>query len=274
MCVAEVRDTGFVQRLGLLAFLLFGCLAVVPATALAQDADTAAANATVAASIPSAPLPPMTPDPTFKPTDRLVRVARLVTKVGVYKQPGAISATKVIAPWIASTGNPVVLTITERVVDPTGAGWLKVLLPSRPNGSTGWIRESNTIVSVDTTRVVISLKRHTLTVFRKGRVIRRVGVALGAPSTPTPRGTFAIYQKVREPAYSPLGPWALHLTAHSNVLFEFAGGPGRVAIHGARGELWAEAGTNPSHGCIRVPDPGIGKIAALVRPGTPVKIVA
>ncbi|MEI6688915.1 MAG: L,D-transpeptidase [Thermoleophilia bacterium] len=261
-------------RVTVIVVALMTCFVMAPALAQAQDADTAAANAAVAASIPDAPLPPMTPDPAFVPTKKLVHVARLVTKVGVYKQPGALNAEKVIAPWIASTGNPVVLQIMERVVDPTGAGWLRVLLPSRPNGSTGWIREANTIVSTDPTRVVISLKRHTLTVFRKGRRIKQVGVALGAASTPTPKGIFAIYQKVREPGYSPLGPWALHLTAHSNVLFEFAGGPGRVAIHGARGTLWATAGTNPSHGCIRVPDPKIAAIAPLVRPGTPVDIVA
>lgn len=253
---------------------LLGCLALAPALAQAQDADTAAANGAVADSIPPAPLPVMTADPSFRPTKKLTHVARLVTKVGVYKQPGALNAVKVLTPWIASTGNPVVLQVLDRVVDPTGAGWLQVLLPSRPNGSSGWIREANTIVLVDSTRVVISLKRHTLTVFRKGRVIKRLGVALGAPATPTPKGHFAVYQKVREPSYSPLGPWALHLTAHSNVLFEFAGGPGRVAIHGARGALWATAGTNPSHGCIRVPDPLIAKLAPLVRPGTPVDIVA
>lgn len=258
----------------ILAVALIACTALVPSLAGAQDADTASANAATADAIPPAPLPPMTPDPTFSPTKKLVHVARLVTRVGVYKQPGALNAVKTIAPWIASTGNPVVLQVTERVVDPTGAGWLRVLLPTRPNGSTGWIRESNTIVSTDSTRVVISLKRHTLTVFRRGRRIKQFGVALGAASTPTPKGTFAIYQKVREPSYSPLGPWALHLTAHSNVLFEFAGGPGRVAIHGARGALWATAGTNPSHGCIRVPDPRIAVLAPLVRPGTPVEIVA
>ena len=253
---------------------LLGCLAIAPSFAHAQDADVAAANGAGAPSIPAAPAPAVTPDSTFRPTPTLVHVARLVTKVGVYKKPGGLNAVKVISPWISSTGNPVVLDVMERVVDPAGTGWLRVLLPSRPNGSTGWIREANTIVSTDTTHVVISLKRHTLTVFRKGKVIKRLGVALGAPATPTPKGHFAIYQKVREPSYSPLGPWALHLTAHSNVLFEFAGGPGRVAIHGARGTLWATAGTNPSHGCIRVPDPNINKIAPLVRPGTPVDIVA
>lgn len=267
-------DTWHMKRVMAIALALAGCLAVLPTLAHAQDADTAAANAVAAPAIPDAPLPAMTPDPTFRPTKKAVRVARLVTRVGVYKKPGALNAVKVMAPWIASTGNPVVLQVMERVVDPTGAGWLRVLLPTRPNGSTGWIREANTIVSTDPTRVVISLKRHTLTVYRNGRRIKQVGVALGAPSTPTPKGTFAIYQKVREPYYSPLGPWALHLTAHSNVLFEYAGGPGRVAIHGARGTLWATAGTNPSHGCIRIPDPKIKTIAPLVRPGTPVEIVA
>jgi lipoprotein-anchoring transpeptidase ErfK/SrfK len=249
----------------MLAFL------ALPSAAFAQDADVAAANDQVAVTPPA---PAVTPDPSYRPTAKRVYVARLVTRVGVYAQPGEVSASRVIAPWIASTGNPVVLQITERAVDATGAGWLRVLLPTRPNGSQGWIRESNTIVSADPMRIRISLKRHTLSVFRSGKLIRRVGVALGARATPTPRGRFAVYQEVREPGYSPLGPWALHLTAHSNVLFEYAGGPGRVAIHGARGTLWAEAGTNPSHGCIRVPDPGVAKIAGLVRPGTPVEIVA
>lgn len=269
-----MRDTEGMRRMIITAGLLMVSLGALPAVAAAQDADAATANAQAAADIPAAPAPTVTPDPTYRPTKKLVHVARLITRVGVYRRPGGIAPNKVVSPWIASTGNPVVLKVLDRVVDAEGSGWLEVLLPTRPNGSTGWIREANTIVSTDSTRVVISLRRHTLSVFRKGRLVRRVGVALGARSTPTPKGHFAVYQKVREPSFSPLGPWALHLTAHSNVLFEFAGGPGRVAIHGARGTLWADPGTNPSHGCIRVPDPGIVKIAALVRAGTPVEIVA
>ena len=252
----------------ILAAVLLALLAL-PAAASAQDADSATANALAPKPQPLA----VTPDPSYAPTPRSTYVARLVTRTGVYKQAGGRNAPFSLAPWIPSTGNPVVLQVLARSVDSTGAGWLKVLLPSRPNGATGWVRESNTVVSRDRMRIRISLKHHLLTVFRDGKPIRRVGVALGARATPTPRGHFAVYQKIREPEISPLGPWALHLTAHSNVLFEYAGGPGRVAIHGARGALWAEAGTNPSHGCIRVPDPGIGRIAGLVRPGTPVDIV-
>jgi lipoprotein-anchoring transpeptidase ErfK/SrfK len=244
------------QRFLLLIGLMAATLTILPAGAAAQDPETAILNAQAEASLPEPPAPVFTPDPSYRPTPQQVHVARLITRVGVFGRPGDSAPRRLLQPWIASTGNP------------------GVLLPSRPNGSSGWINEANVIVSIDPMRVRISLKRHTLSVYRKGRLVRRIGVALGAAATPTPKGRFSIYQEVREPWFSPLGPWALHLTAHSNVLFEYAGGPGRVAIHGARGELWAEAGTNPSHGCIRVPDPGIGRITALVRPGTPVDIVA
>ena len=49
------------------------------------------------------------------------------------------------------------------------------------------------------------------------------------------------------------GPWALHLTALSDVLTTFDGGPGRIAIHGRGGSsLRDPLGTARSHGCIRI----------------------
>lgn len=210
----------------------------------------------------------------YRPNKRESYVARLITRVGLYPKAGGGKLRGTLAPWISDTGNPVELLVLDNTVASSGESWLKVRLPSRPNDATAWIRESNVILRKNPMRVEISLRRHELRVFRRGHVVLRLGVALGAAATPTPKGHFAIYQKIREVWWSPLGPWALHLTAHSNVLFEYAGGPGRVAIHGARGVLWAAPGTNPSHGCIRVPDPGIRKLAPLVSPGTPVDIVA
>ena len=210
----------------------------------------------------------------YRPNKRASYVARLITRVGLYPKAGGGKLRGTLAPWISDTGNPVELLVLDNTVASSGESWLKVRLPSRPNDATAWIRESNVILRKNPMRVEISLRRHELRVFRRGHVVLRLGVALGAAATPTPKGHFAIYQKIREVWWSPLGPWALHLTAHSNVLFEYAGGPGRVAIHGARGVLWAAPGTNPSHGCIRVPDPGIRKLAPLVSPGTPVDIVA
>ena len=210
----------------------------------------------------------------YRPGKQFSYTAQLIMRVGLYPKAGGGKRRGTLAPWISDTGNSMDLLVLNRRVLPTGAAWLQVRLPTRPNNASAWIQESEVILHRNPMRIEISLHRHLLRVFRRGHVVLRLGVALGAPSTPTPLGHFAIYQKVHEVWWSPLGPWALHLTAHSNVLFEFAGGPGRVAIHGARGELWAQAGTNPSHGCIRVPDPGIRRVAPLVSPGTPVDIVA
>jgi hypothetical protein len=66
--------------------------------------------------------------------------------------------------------------------------------------------------------------------------VRRFGAVVGAPGTPTPRGRFAIYEIDRQPdPFGFLGPIALHLTAHSDVLDDYGGGPGRVALHGRGG---------------------------------------
>ena len=75
-----------------------------------------------------------------------------------------------------------------------------------------------------------------MTVYRNGRKQRSFRSVIGAPATPTPRGLYAIYEKLAQPDPKGfLGPWALHLTAFSNVLLNYGGGPGRVAIHGRDG---------------------------------------
>lgn len=250
---------------GLVLVLLSGGTASGQAETTASPASDTATTTEAAATQPALD---------FRPTKRESYVARLITRVGLYPKAGGGKLRGTLAPWISDTGNPVELLVLDNAVSSKGETWLKVRLPRRPNDATAWIRESSVILRKNPMRVEISLRRHELRVFRRGRVVLRLGVALGAAATPTPKGRFAIYQKIREVWWSPLGPWALHLTAHSNVLFEYAGGPGRVAIHGARGVLWATAGTNPSHGCIRVPDPAIRKVVRLVSPGTPVDIVA
>ncbi len=70
-----------------------------------------------------------------------------------------------------------------------------------------------------------------------------------------------------------LGPWALHLTAHSNVLDNYGGGPGRVALHGRSGALLNDPlGTSRSHGCIRMPNAFIARLERVAVEGTPVVI--
>jgi lipoprotein-anchoring transpeptidase ErfK/SrfK len=114
-----------------------------------------------------------------------------------------------------------------------------------------------------------------VTVYRDGQRQRSFQAVIGKDATPTPRGLYAIYEKLAQPDPKGfLGPWALHLTAFSDVLFNFGGGPGRVAIHGRDGTSLADPlGSSASHGCVRVDDVNIIWMAHVIPLGTPVLVI-
>lgn len=154
-----------------------------------------------------------------------------------------------------------------------GRSWLQLLLPTRPNGSTAWVRQDHVKLSSDPYEIRISTRSRRLQLLRRKKIVMSTRIIVGAAATPTPHGNFAVYDRYSGRG-TPLAPWVLELTAHSNVLHEFAGGPGRVAIHGMTGGLRAPLGSAVSHGCIRVPTRALRRIARYARSGTPVRIVS
>jgi lipoprotein-anchoring transpeptidase ErfK/SrfK len=155
------------------------------------------------------------------------------------------------------------------VVD--GRRWVEVLLPRRPNGSRGWVPADVLRLRTTALRITIDLGDRRLTLHRAGRRIASVPVAVGKPGTPTPRGRFAVAEMVRTGLPGAfLGPIVFPLTGYSETLNEFAGGDGRVAIHGT--SLPALIGTRASNGCIRLRNSDVVRLSRLVRPGTPVLI--
>ncbi len=153
--------------------------------------------------------------------------------------------------------------------------WLKVALPGRPNGATGWIDRDAVRLVRTHWRVVVRVDARSLSLLHDGRLVLTTRVVVGAPATPTPRGLFAVYERVRQRPGANVGPWALHLTAHSRVLHSYDGGPGRIALHGREGTLFGDPlGSAASHGCVRMPSRVIRRLAALLVPGTPVHIRA
>jgi hypothetical protein len=143
-------------------------------------------------------------------------------------------------------GAPTVLPILHKQRE-----WLKVELWGRPNGTTGWITAGATRQSATPWVLTVSLSARMVKVYHFGRLVRRIRAVVGSPVTPTPTGRFFITEKVPQPAGSAIGPWALALNGYSNVLTQFGGGPGQIAIHGI-GFLGARPGEAASHGCIRV----------------------
>ena len=207
------------------------------------------------------------------PTAKLAYTAKIMITTNVFKLPGKGIKTRLPthAQW---GGGPNVLLVLD-TRNYKGKTWLRVALPDRPNGSSGWIREDFVRLSTSSWRVTINRDSHLVTVYSNGRVLRRFSSVIGAPATPTPRGLYAIYEKLPQPNPKGfLGPWALHLTAFSDVLLNYGGGPGRVAIHGRDGTSLADPlGSSRSHGCIRVNDANIVWMARVVPLGTPVQIV-
>lgn len=166
-----------------------------------------------------------------------------VTQV-IYARPGGppIAVLPVI-----ELDNPTWVPVVQ-----TQPGWERVLLPSRPNRSTGWIYAAGGGLqnAYSTYQVRIRLAARRLTVSDAGRRLGSWTVAVGAPSTPTPTGrTFLLASLApAHPSYSPL---ILPLGTHSASLDTFGGGPGTVALHG-----WPDKsvfGHGISHGCVRVP---------------------
>lgn len=170
------------------------------------------------------------------------------------------------------TGVRTALPVIGETVTPAGVRLLHVLLPGRPNGSNGWIKQEATTLASTSWRVVIRTASRRVLVFHDGHLERMFIAIVGKASTPTPRGHFFVEESVRMPNGSAGGPYALALSAHSDVLQEFEGGPGQIAIHGIA-ELPGKLGTAESHGCIRLNDRGIRWMAAHVAPGVSVFIM-
>jgi lipoprotein-anchoring transpeptidase ErfK/SrfK len=66
-------------------------------------------------------------------------------------------------------------------------------------------------------------------------------------------------------------PFALALSARSDVIQEFDGGPGQIALHGLE-NVGGVLGTAESHGCVRLDTAAMTWLVARIAPGTPVTI--
>jgi lipoprotein-anchoring transpeptidase ErfK/SrfK len=169
------------------------------------------------------------------------------------------------------TGEQTTLPVLSRMIGAGGAQWLHVMLPGRPDGLTGWIAQSGTRLLVTPWRIVVDLAARRLKAYRDGTLAGDFKAVVGKPSTPTPTGEFFVEEVLRMAPSEPGGPFALALSARSNVLQEFEGGPGQIAIHG-RESLGGTLGAAASHGCMRLATASIDWLAARIVPGTPVTI--
>ncbi|MGH9154578.1 MAG: L,D-transpeptidase [Acidimicrobiales bacterium] len=193
--------------------------------------------------------------------------------VPVFDEPTAAKAVHQLANPQES-GAPLVFLVQEERV-----GWLKVLLPVRPNGTSGWVRQDDVTTYEHQYRIVIEIGAYRITVYKDGNVFVQEPIGVGTQDTPTPGGVYYTKELIQPIDDSgklnpngPYGPYAYGLSGFSNVLYSFAGGDGVIGIHGTNDP--SSLGRNASKGCIRMSNAGITKLAKALPLGVPVEIRA
>ena len=187
--------------------------------------------------------------------------------VAVYDDPSAAQPSRRLSNPTAER-YPLVFRVQERRGD-----WLLVRLAVRPNGSMGWVRGGEVALTPTPFRVVVELAAHRLTLYQGREVVLQDVVAVGTAQHPTPVGEFFVDATVElANAGGAYGPYQLSVAGFSNVLTRFAGGAGQIALHGTNNP--AALGRDVSHGCIRLRNESITRLARTVPVGTPVQVVA
>jgi lipoprotein-anchoring transpeptidase ErfK/SrfK len=200
-------------------------------------------------------------------------IATIVATTGARPAPGASRVVWRALPQTDWSGEPQSLLVLGSA-DVGDQQWLRVLVPTRPDGRSAWIPRNRVTLARTRYWLVVAKRARRVQVYADGRRLHNFQAVIGKPATPTPDGLAAVYERDRQPDPNGfLGPWALPLTALSNVLRSFGGGPGRIAIHGRGGSSLVDPlGSAASHGCIRIDNGPVTWLATHVPQGAPVQI--
>ena len=224
--------------------------------------------------IATGPVSAQVPTPAKSCPDHETRVAvfnegRRGAEIVVYTSPSVTSAPL----SRIKTGVNVFGRVVFRVLGEEG-DFLKVMPPSRPNASVGYIRKSLALTYSTPYRVDISVSSRSLKVYECGAEVMAGKIAVGKAKAPTPVGSFFLVDLIRPRfgANGAYGPFAFGLSGFSKVYQKYGSGDGRVGIHGTNKP--SLLGSAVSDGCIRIDNATITKMAKTLYLGSPVNITA
>ena len=167
--------------------------------------------------------------------------------------------------WLTEDNLPEIYLVLASWRDSHGNTWVKIRVPKRPNGVTGWVpRRALRQYTPVSTFLDLNRSSLVLTLYRAGKVVMSAHVGIGSGANPTPRGHFYVREKFRVKGSPVYGPFALGTSAYAPHLTDWPGG-GVVGLHGTN-----EPGLipgRPSHGCIRLRNEKITRLYRLVPRG-------
>jgi len=246
-------------------------MTILPPAALAAIVSVAAAAPALAQTPAPAPPPAAPPAPVQLSNETtFTRWANAVAGASAFAEPSADARRVGRLRLLTEDGFPEVYVLLASQQDPQGHSWIQLRLPQRPNNVTGWVRRDRLgPFHLLHTRLVVNRRALRVTLYDHGRRRFRARVGIGAPSTPTPAGSFWIREKFHVSGNPLYGTRAMGTAAYSTSLTDWPGG-GVVGVHGT-----SEPGLipgRPSHGCIRLKNRDIERLYKLTPIGTPLLI--
>jgi lipoprotein-anchoring transpeptidase ErfK/SrfK len=202
--------------------------------------------------------------------DRVAHWAEVRRRVAVHARPWQSARVVTTLNTATSDGTQNLVLVLGGIDSRPTRTWYRVRLAILPNNSTGWVparalgalQEIDTHLYIDRASLTATLKRDGVTVFT-------TTVGVGRSVSPTPRGEYYIVDRVSgfdDPVY---GPVAFGTSARSATLTDWPGG-GVVGVHGTNEPRILPG--RVSHGCIRMRNASILKLARLMQVGTPLTI--
>jgi hypothetical protein len=197
----------------------------------------------------------------------ITRYAMARDETPIYRFPMAGAARLGTLRFMTEDGFPEIYIVLASRIGADLHVWMQVRIPGRPNGRVGWVHEDR-LGDLQVVNTRLHVRRGVdARLYRNNRLVWRAPVATGAPSTPTPAGSYWIREKFRGPGGA-FGPYVFGTAAYS-VLSDWPRG-GVVGIHGT--DQPGLIPGSPSHGCIRVRNDKVTQLYRLMPIGTPLLI--
>lgn len=197
--------------------------------------------------------------------DPVVVAEAVVPSVEVFDEPGDASPARSVASPQPS-GTATVFQVLQRRSE-----MVEVLLPVRPAGSTGWVRQTDVKLSQHRWRIVVELSVYRMTVFQGPDVVRVETIGIGTSGTPTPGGRWYTTELLQPPRPDgPYGTYAFGLSGFTGTEKGPTGAFGQLGLHGTNDP--GTLGRNVSLGCLRVSNEAISALATQLPLGVPVEV--
>src|SRR5262249_36090024 len=123
----------------------------------------------------------------------------VVPQVTVRSKPSDVSGVIARLSKRNENGAPTTFLLQRADRGPDGRAWYNVLLPIRPNGSTGWIRADDVDITGLRYAIVVHLLSFRLDLLDNNKKVETLAIGVGAKNPPPPWGRYYIKELIQPP---------------------------------------------------------------------------